>query len=115
VRQGDAASRPAGPARSPDSEEVLRALRHVVDPETGVNIVDLGLVYGASMQEGGVHVAMTMTTVACPLAEAIREQARRAIQQHVPGATSVAVDLVWQPPWDPSMMSAAARGQLGWR
>ena len=99
----------------PGTEEVLAALRHVIDPEIGINVVDLGLVYEVLGQDGHVHVVMTMTTAACPLGESITEEVRAAIRQHIRGVTSVAVDLVWQPPWQPSMMSAAAREQLGWR
>jgi metal-sulfur cluster biosynthetic enzyme len=58
---------------------------------------------------------MTMTTAACPLGESITEEAKTAIRQHVRGVTSVSVDLVWEPPWQPSMMSETARVQLGWR
>ena len=77
--------------------------------------MDLGLVYEVLGQDGHVHVVMTMTTAACPLGESITEEVRAAIRQHVRGVTSVTVDLVWQPPWQPSMMSATAREQLGWR
>jgi metal-sulfur cluster biosynthetic enzyme len=99
----------------PGTEAILAALRHVVDPEIGINVVDLGLVYEADIQDGDVRVVMTMTTAACPLGESITEEAKTAIRQHVRGVTSVSVDLVWEPPWQPSMMSAAARERLGWR
>lgn len=96
------------------SEDVLAALRHVVDPEVGIDIVELGLVYEVRRQDGDVHVVMTMTTAACPLGESLTEEVKTAIRQRVPGVTSVSVDLVWEPPWQPSMMSARAREQLGW-
>jgi metal-sulfur cluster biosynthetic enzyme len=96
------------------SSVILDALRGVVDPEMGVNIVDLGLVYEVEARGGDVRVAMTMTTAACPLGEAMVEDAEAAIRRHVPGTRSVAVRLVWEPAWQPSMMSAAARRQLGW-
>jgi metal-sulfur cluster biosynthetic enzyme len=99
----------------PGTEAILAALRHVVDPEIGINVVDLGLVYEANMQDGDVRVVMTMTTAACPLGESISEEAKTAIRQHVRDVTSVSVDLVWEPPWQPSMMSAIARERLGWR
>ena len=88
------------------SDEILEALRHVVD---------LGLVYVARLTDGHAHVMMTMTTAACPLGESIVSEASASIRRNVPGVTSVSVDLVWNPPWDPSMMSAAARTQLGWK
>jgi metal-sulfur cluster biosynthetic enzyme len=98
-----------------EPNDVLEALHNVIDPEIGINIVDLGLVYEAEIRDGRVHVVMTMTTAACPLGESIAEEARKTIRQKVPGVTAVSVDLVWEPPWQPSMMSAAAREQLGWR
>jgi metal-sulfur cluster biosynthetic enzyme len=99
---------------APGTEEVRAALRRVIDPEIGINVVDLGLVYEVRTQGGHVHVVMTMTTAACPLGESIARQAQTAIQQHVGGVTSVSVDLVWEPVWQPSMMSEAARERLGW-
>jgi len=95
-------------------DEILEALRDVIDPEIGMNIVDLGLVYEARRDGGDVRVQMTMTTAACPLGESIAEDARRAILAKVSGVTAVSVDLVWDPPWQPSMMSPAARERLGW-
>ena len=106
-------SRPVGSMA--DSKDILNALRDVIDPEIGINVVDLGLVYAATVEDGQVHVVLTMTSAACPLGESLAEDVRRAVQRRVPGVTAVAVDLVWDPPWDPSMMSAAARERLGWR
>jgi len=94
---------------------ILNALRNVIDPEIGINIVDLGLVYEATIRDGHAHVVMTMTTAACPLGESIAAQVRSGIQRRVPGVASVSVDLVWEPRWDPSMMSVAARERLGWK
>ncbi len=96
------------------AEQVRGALRHVVDPEVGINVVDLGLVYDVVVENGNVRVAMTMTTPACPLGETLGEQAEATIWQNVPGVKSVMVDLVWDPPWRPAMMSDAAKEQLGW-
>jgi metal-sulfur cluster biosynthetic enzyme len=99
---------------SPTSDEIRDALRVVIDPEIGINIVDLGLVYAADVRAGDVHVALTMTTAACPLGASIRQEAEAAIRARVAGVETVSVDLVWDPPWQPSMMSAAARERLGW-
>ena len=99
----------------PTSGEILDALRGVVDPEMGINIVDLGLVYEAEARDGDVHVVMTMTTAACPLAESIADEAAAVIRGRVRGVKSVSVQLVWEPAWQPSMMSAAARQKLGWK
>lgn len=95
-------------------DRVREVLRHVVDPELGINVVDLGLVYDVSVEDGRVTVAMTMTTPACPMGETLTEQAEARIQQNVPGVRSVMVDLVWDPPWRPAMMSDTAKEQLGW-
>ena len=96
------------------NEQVLEALRDVIDPEIGINVVDLGLVYGADVQGNDVHIALTMTTPACPLHEYISEAARTAVRQHMPQVEHVDVDIVWDPPWSPAMMSAEAKRQLGW-
>jgi metal-sulfur cluster biosynthetic enzyme len=93
--------------------QVLDALRQVVDPELGINIVDLGLVYGTELRDGQVHVRMTMTTPACPMEELLMEMVHSAILRELPEARSVEVDLVWDPPWGPEMMSDAAKAQLG--
>ncbi len=96
-------------------EQVLEALREVIDPEIGVNVVDLGLVYSANMDGKDVRIAMTMTTPACPLHEYISEAAKAAVQRHIAGVERVDVAIVWDPPWSPAMMSAEAKRQLGWR
>lgn len=94
---------------------VREALRAVIDPELGINIVDLGLVYGIDTSGGEVRVAMTMTAPACPLGEALATEAEAAIRARLPGHRSVSIDLVWDPPWQPAMMSDEARRRLGWR
>jgi len=93
--------------------QVLDALRQVVDPELGVNIVDLGLVYETEVRDGHVHVKMTMTTPACPMEELLMEMVHSTILRELPAARSVEVDLVWDPPWQPEMMSDEAKRQLG--
>ena len=93
--------------------EIRDALRTVIDPEIGINIVDLGLVYGVEIAGGQVRVIMTMTTPACPLGDYLADLVESAIGQRFAGVEDVAVDLVWNPPWDPAMMSDAARRQLG--
>jgi len=95
-------------------DQVMAALRQVVDPEIGINIVDLGLVYDVTVQDDDVRVAMTMTTRACPLHDMIVGNAEAAIRDAAPGARSVRVEMVWEPPWDPAMMAEAAKRQLGW-
>jgi metal-sulfur cluster biosynthetic enzyme len=94
-------------------DTILEALRDVIDPEIGINIVDLGLVYEAERRHDEVRVVMTMTSAACPLGEVIADEVRRAVTRKVPGVRSVSVEIVREPPWQPSMMSPAARERLG--
>ena len=116
----DAPSLGHAPGLDPISEpealkvKVAQALHEVVDPEVGVNIIDLGLVYRVEVRGSRVDVIMTMTTPACPLHAYLSENVKEAIRRHAPQITDVDVELVWDPPWSPEMMSAAARRQLGW-
>lgn len=98
----------------PDDDAVREALRQVEDPEAGMNIVDLGLVYLIEVTPGAVHVDMTMTTAACPMTDMIVDQAREAVVALVPEGTTVEVRLVWDPPWTPDKMSGVAREHFGW-
>lgn len=100
--------------RLPDESVVRDALADVQDPEAGMNIVDLGLVYAVDVGADRIHVDMTMTTPACPVGDLIVEQARQAIARIVPPGTLIAVDLVWDPPWSPAMMSGVAKDHFGW-
>ena len=98
----------------PDEAAVREALKHVIDPEVGLNIVDLGLVYGIRIDDRLVHLTMTMTTPACPLSEHIKQDATQSVLAACPGAVDVAIELVWDPPWSSHMMSQAAKQQMGW-
>ncbi|HXX84264.1 MAG TPA: metal-sulfur cluster assembly factor [Casimicrobiaceae bacterium] len=98
----------------PDEGAVRDALRRVDDPEAGMNVVDLGLVYGVEVAAGAVHVDMTMTSAACPMADLIAERARSAIAAIVPAGTAVDVRLVWDPPWTPDRMTGFAKEHFGW-
>ena len=94
-------------------EGVREALRAVTDPEIGINVVDLGLVYDVAVEGERVRVRMTMTTPTCPLGEALTAEAEATIRRSVPGVGSVTVDLVWDPPWDMAKMSDEAKLELG--
>jgi metal-sulfur cluster biosynthetic enzyme len=96
------------------AEQVREALKLVIDPEIGMNVVDLGLVYSTEVTDGDVKIAMTMTSPTCPLGESIAEEAEATVWQRVPGVRSVTVDLVWEPAWHPTMMSETAKATLGW-
>jgi metal-sulfur cluster biosynthetic enzyme len=96
-------------------ELVCRLLRTVIDPELGVNIVDLGLVYAIVIDDdaGTVALEMTLTTPGCPLSGFLDDQIRGCLAQ-LPQVREVAITLVWDPPWDPEAMSDDARRALGW-
>lgn len=104
---------PADPS-VPAEDEIRDALRYVVDPEVGLNVVDLGLVYGIEAGAERITVRMTMTTPACPLGDTIIEAARAAIRAAAPKVADIEIELVWDPPWSPGMMSELARGHFGW-
>lgn len=94
-------------------DAVVQALGMVIDPEVGVDIVSLGLIYAVEVRDGHVSVKMTMTTPACPLGEQLVLDSRNSILE-LPGVVSVDVELVWDPPWDPSRMSGELRARFGW-
>jgi FeS assembly SUF system protein len=99
----------------PDSVEhrVLQALTLVYDPEIPVNIVEVGLIYDIDVDPaGGVAVRMTLTSPMCPVAESLPVEVQDRVKA-LPGVASVKVDIVWDPPWAPEMMSEAARLELG--
>lgn len=95
-------------------EQVREALRSVIDPEVGVNVVDLGLVFRIDIAGESVRVSLGVTSPACPLGPHLTGAAASAIRIFVPEARSVSVDLVLDPPWKPEMMSEEARRLLGW-
>ena len=97
-----------------DETEVFQALSGVEDPEAGMSIVDLGLVYGVQAAPGSVRVQMTMTSPACPAAPYLVDEASAAIRALAPADTDVQVELVWDPPWTPERMSAEAQSRFGW-
>ena len=95
-------------------EEVRAVLRGVIDPEVGMNIVDLGLVYGVEISANRLHVDLTMTTPACPMGEMILDDAQQALAALVPASVEIELNLVWDPPWSPDKMSEHAREHFGW-
>jgi metal-sulfur cluster biosynthetic enzyme len=97
-----------------DDSAVFDALRGVDDPEAGMNIVELGLVYSVRCATERIEIDMTMTTPACPVTEMLVEQARCAVEAIAPAGTAVQVNLVWEPIWNPSMMSGMAKEFFGW-
>jgi metal-sulfur cluster biosynthetic enzyme len=95
---------------SPEIEDLLEALRDVVDPELGVNVVDLGLVYGVSVDDDRTAtIDMTLTSAACPLTDVIEDQARDALEGLV---GDFRINWVWMPPWGPDKITEDGREQL---
>jgi metal-sulfur cluster biosynthetic enzyme len=97
----------------PSEDQVLEALKSVVDPELGINIVDLGLVYEVAIAEDGdVDIQYTLTTMGCPIGPLIEDQ-MRAFLAPVPGIGEVRPEMVLRPAWSPDMMSEEAKAALG--
>jgi metal-sulfur cluster biosynthetic enzyme len=90
-------------------EEILEALKDVVDPELGINVVDLGLVYGVNLADRAVTLDMTLTSAACPLTDVIEDQAHSALEGLVEDVT---INWVWLPPWGPDKITDDGRDQL---
>lgn len=95
---------------------VSKVLSRVTDPEVGINIVDLGLIYEVLLSEdqSQMQVRMTMTTPACPMGSHISDEVRAALSREWPSLQQVEVELVWEPPWSTDRLSDEARQQLGW-
>jgi FeS assembly SUF system protein len=106
--------RVAGEGGIPLSEPaVIEAIKTVYDPEIPVNIYEIGLIYAVDIQEGGhVKVTMTLTSPGCPAAQEIPENVKDRVEA-LAGVTKCDVEIVWDPQWNPSMMSEAARLELG--
>ncbi|MFC0625310.1 metal-sulfur cluster assembly factor [Kribbella deserti] len=104
----DAAAKPAGSVVS--DEDLTEALKDVVDPELGINVVDLGLIYGVSIEEGNTAIIdMTLTSAACPLTDVIEDQTRMALDGLV---NDFRINWVWMPPWGPEKITDDGREQL---
>lgn len=94
--------------------DIVGALKDIVDPELGIGIVDLGLVYRAAHTPAGVEVIMTMTSPSCPMSEVLVAQVHGALRRRFPDSVHD-VQLTWEPPWSPARITAAGCAQLGWR
>lgn len=92
--------------------KVRKALKKVVDPELGINIVDLGLIYDVRETHGAVVVEMTLTSPGCPLAGEIDQKIKGAVKG-VAGVKKVTVEIIWDPPWTQDMISEEAKAELG--
>ena len=97
-----------------DHDDVLEALSNVIDPELGLDFVELGLIYGVEIQESGrVEVTFTLTTPACPIGPQVSEQMEEFVGE-LPGVTEVVPSMVFTPPWTPEKMSEDAKFALGY-
>jgi metal-sulfur cluster biosynthetic enzyme len=105
----EAPAAPAGPIGEP---EILEALRNVFDPELGINIVDLGLVYEVHAEDGKIHIVYSLTTMGCPIGPLIEQQMNQYVSQ-LPGVAEFTAEMVLRPAWSPEMMSDEAKAALG--
>ncbi|RAI43509.1 metal-sulfur cluster assembly factor [Rhodoplanes roseus] len=94
--------------------DILQALKDVLDPEMGISIVDLGLVYRADWTADGIVVDMTTTAPTCPFGEAMAQAAKTALRKQFAETRSIRVRLLWDPPWSPERMTEEGRFALGW-
>ncbi|GAA1468297.1 metal-sulfur cluster assembly factor [Nocardiopsis exhalans] len=104
-----AAAAPLTPEQEALAEEIGEALKDVIDPELGVNIVDLGLVYGVNHDATSITLDMTLTSAACPLTDVIEDQANSALDEF---EREVKINWVWMPPWGPDKITDDGRDQL---
>jgi len=109
-----AAGMPEAPAQggNPSVDDLEEAMRDVVDPELGINVVDLGLVYGIQAENGVATIDMTLTSAACPLTDVIEEQARAALTGGAGLVNDIKINWVWMPPWGPDKITEDGREQL---
>ena len=95
-------------------KQIRQALKQILDPEIGVNIVDLGLVYSIETRPEEVYIQLTMTSPACPLHGVITRKMDQVLRETFPDLGHMTIELVWEPPCSPEMMSDTAKKQLGW-
>lgn len=105
----DAATAGAAPAAHATAEEVTEALKDVIDPELGINVVDLGLIYGVTVEDGHAVVDMTLTSAACPLTDVLEEQTFAVLD---PITETHRINWVWMPPWGMDKITEDGREQL---
>lgn len=98
----------------PDEEAIRTQLKKVVDPEMSINIVDLGLIYRVDVAPQHVRIDLTMTSPACPVAQMIVDDVCDELDKLLPEGCELDIELVWNPPWGPEMMSERSRRALGW-
>lgn len=93
---------------------IIDVLSQIIDPEVGENIVDLGLVYGIETTQSTATITLTLTSSACPMGDMLLEDIHETLTKMLPNEMEFDINLVWEPPWNPDMMSAEAKQRLGW-
>jgi len=111
VRGAAGMPEPAPSAADPVLDDIEEAMRDVVDPELGINVVDLGLVYGLAVDDRIATIDMTLTSAACPLTDVIEDQARSALTT-TGLVDDIKINWVWMPPWGPEKITEDGREQL---
>jgi metal-sulfur cluster biosynthetic enzyme len=96
-----------------DQDDVFEALSNVIDPELGLDFVELGLVYGVEINDSTVNITFTLTTPACPIGPQVSEQMQEFVGE-IEGVTDVVTNMVFTPPWTPDKMSEDAKFALGY-
>lgn len=99
---------------SPREIAVREALQKVIDPEIGESIVDVGLIYGIEVNDDAISIRMTMTSPACPMGEMILDEVHAELVHAFPEA-EIDIEMVWEPAWNPDMISPEAKARLGWK
>ena len=97
-----------------DVAEIMQLLKSVIDPEAGISIVDMGLIYEVALLDNGVYIKMTMTSAACPMGDLLMEEITHCLRPKFPAPQAIEIDISFDPPWTPAMMSESARTQFGW-
>lgn len=97
-----------------EEQRIYQALQSVIDPEIGENLIDLGLIYGISIDDNIARVTFTMTSYACPMSEMVIEDIHDTLRKTLADNIEIDLDLVWEPAWEPSMIEPEARKRLGW-
>lgn len=96
-----------------DSRQIAKTLEKAIDPESGINIVDLGLIYAINISDSQIFIAMSMTTPSCPMVGLLSDIAKENIEM-LNIKQTVEIEIVWEPKWCVEMMSETAKKQLGW-
>jgi metal-sulfur cluster biosynthetic enzyme len=113
VAIGAAPTAPPTTGAAPTPEEVMDALSNVIDPELGLDFVELGLIYGVEVSDGNVRVTFTLTTPGCPIGPQVSEQIEEFVGE-LDGVKSIDSEMVFVPPWSPEKMSEDAKFALGY-